>query len=188
MRRIAEAVLTALADAPQATIEQLAAVTGLSHKQISDACALLHRRKFIIRRSRPGWYQATDAGRELVAARGAIKSGPQGPTGHPPRNRTLRRRLWQALTMVHKATLPELLSLACAGNEKNANNNARKYLIALERAGYLAKMGIRSPGSSPTSNGFARWVLVKETGARPPVYNSRKRLVFDPNTQEEVRI
>ncbi len=90
--------------------------------------------------------------------------------------------------MLRKATIPELLSFAAIGEEKAADNNVRKYLLALEKAGYLVRDARRVPGIAPTSNGFARWVLIERTGPWAPIYSNRKRHLYDPNTKKEIAL
>lgn len=184
MRDVASKVLSTLHRGPGFTTEWLATETEFTRKQVSDACAVLVRRGLV--RSRvEGKFSVTDLGRELLSSGSRIVSGPAGPRGHRPTRSSLRERIWRALLMLRKATIPELLSYAAAGGEKAANNNTRKYLIALERAGYLVRDSRRVPGTSPTSNGFARWILLERTGPKPPMYNPRKKRVYDPNTKKE---
>lgn len=182
-------VLTVLNTATDSgnTTAGIARAGGLTPKQVVKSCGTLLRRGFV-GHIENGRYRINPSGRELLRAGNAVTSGPNGPTGHRENRQTLRERLWRALSLVRKATIPELLDLAAAGVEKNANNNARKYLIALERSGYVIRMGRRIPGTSPTSNGFVRWFLVKESGPKAPVYCGKKHIVFDPNTNEEVSV
>ncbi len=188
MRGTANAVLSALAAGPGFTTSWVSRTTGLTGKQVSDACGVLVRYGFVSSRVQ-GRFRVTDAGRELLAAGESIKSGhPDGPRERRIAGNTLRERVWRALGMLRKATIPELLSFASAGAEKAANNNVRKYLLALERAGYVVRDKRRVPGTAPTSNGYALFVLVEQTGPRAPIYSNRKGHVYDPNTKKEIRL
>ncbi|MDA8123494.1 MAG: hypothetical protein M0Z38_13140 [Deltaproteobacteria bacterium] len=186
MRGTADIVLAALAEGPGFTTAWVSKATGLTGKQVSDACGVLARRGYLSSRV-AGRYRVTDAGRELLSAGGAIKSGhPDGPRERRIARGSLRERVWRALGMLRKATIPELLSFAAAGQEKAANNNIRKYLLALEKSGHVVRDARRVPGTAPTSNGYALFVLVEKTGPRAPVYSNRKGHVYDPNTQKEI--
>ena len=185
MRGVATAVLSALERGPGFTTEWLSKQTGYTHKQVSDACAVLARRGFVASRV-VGKFRVTNAGRELLNAGGCVRPGhPDGPRDRRIVRDTLRDRVWRALRMLRTATIPEVLCLARAGDENAANNNVRKYLRALEKAGYVVRDARRVPGTAPTSNGFARFILVENTGAKAPVYSNRKGHLYDPNTGKE---
>ncbi len=186
MRGVATAVLSALARGPGFTTEWLSGQTGYTHKQVSDACAVLARRGFVASRV-VGKFRVTNAGRELLEEGGRIRSGhPDGPRERRIARDTLRGRVWRAMGMLRRATIPELVGYAAGGGEKAAAGNIRKYLLALEKAGYVVRDARRVPGTAPTSNGFALFVLVEKTGPKAPVYSNRKRHLYDPNTEKEI--
>ncbi|RJP17209.1 MAG: hypothetical protein C4529_15045 [Deltaproteobacteria bacterium] len=188
MRGVATAVLSALVRGPGFTTAWLSRETGLTAKQVSDACAVLLRRGFIASRV-AGRYRVTDTGRELLSAGEVVKSGhPAGPRDRRIVRNTLREKVWRALGMLRKATIPELLSFAAIGEEKAANNNVRKYLLALEKAGYLVRDARRVPGTAPTSNGYSLFVLIERTGPQAPIYSNRKGHLYDPNTKKEIAL
>jgi predicted transcriptional regulator len=190
VRPVVRDVLTAIAEAQTqyATTAQLVQKTGLPSKLVSRACQALLSRGLASHRER-GHYGITPVGRELLTAGKAITSGPSGPNRyHRDNKQTLRERIWRALSLSGKATINDLLNLAAAGTERDARCNARKYLTGLERAGYTIRMGKKEPGVAATSNGFPRWMLVKETGPKAPVVNLKRNVLFDPNTEEEIAL
>ena len=85
-----------------------------------------------------------------------------------------------AMRHLRKASLPELLTIVPGATTANLHH----YLCALEKAGYLRKLVIRRPGSAITSNGFQRWVLIRDSGPRAPSFSPRRNQVFDRNTGE----
>lgn len=184
MRWTTEKLLAALRATDDCrTVEELAAATGIDRKQVAKSCGILKTRGLAERR-RAGCYRLTEAGR--IADR-AVRSGPTGKhTGRRGANRapSLRERIWRALRSLHKASLPELLQVASLGDEKDAASNARRYLGWLEQAGYIARLRTREPGTAPTSNGFVRWLLVRDSGPLPPRRSTRDGGLFDPNTGE----
>jgi hypothetical protein len=186
------AILTALRGGFDLSSAEIAAGAGLTVVQASHGCAVLLRRALIApavvaSRVRPR-YRITPEGAAFLDSGRTIASGPTGPTAHHVKRASLREKIWRALTMTRKGTVPELLRLARSGGEKQAENNARKYLAALQRAGYVVPLTQRRPGTSFYSRGFICWLLVKDTGLLAPVYCSKKRVVFDPNTKEEVTV
>lgn len=177
------AVLNALASGRCLTMDQLAeALPDLSRRPLSDAAARLIERGYAERVER-GCFRATGAGL-LAHQRGErITSGPRGPMQRkrPVRN-GLATRLWRAMRLKGKFTLPALLELATR-DETQAESTAGRYLRALERAGYVMRLSRRETGTSMTSNGFIRWSLIRDTGEQAPIARGDGS-VYDPNTGE----
>lgn len=182
MTWLAEALLTVVAAAPAAvTVADLAAQTGRERHAIDKACGVLHRRG-LVDRPTLGAYRITPAGQALLAAGGAVRAGAPGCARRVKvRSQTLRARLWTALAHRRKATLPELLTLAAVGDERNAEHNARRYLHLLEQTGYLLRLPTRAPGLAPTSPGYLKWLVLRWTGPRAPVARARFTTLYDPN-------
>lgn len=186
----AEALLTAIgAAAPDECIteERLIEITGLEPRQIEGASLRLRKHEFV-ERVEPGCLRLTDAGREAIAAGTRVRSGPKGRQPGPRMfKNTLRMRVWSSLRLRKKASVADIVMLAAGDGprEKDMESNISHYLRALARAGYVMKMPRREPGSALTSNGFARWMLLKDTGPLAPVWRPKINAIYDPNTDTE---
>lgn len=179
-------LLAALRSDACLTVDELAAVTGLENRAVVKAAAALIARG-LADRAEVGCFTLTIQGQTFRAEGGAVTCGPAGPltqTYRRPRRQVLRDRLWAALRIKGKASLPELLEVAGNG-ERDAANSARRYTAALARAGYLRELR-REAGSAPTSNGFKRYALIRDTGPAAPQLRVRTHELFDPNTGEIV--
>ncbi len=166
--------------------------TGLTGRQVADACAKLEKHGYLQRELysddtvKPGCYKLTELGlRALDAAR--LTSGPKQAHGKPRAcPDSLRDRAWRTLRIRMKASVPELVGLLLDANVDGdaftrAQNNLHKYIRALLQAGYLTEMRRESP-TSPTSNGVKRYMLTRDTGPLPPL-SSPKR-VYDQNEKK----
>lgn len=199
---ITQSVLTCLHRLTDATDQvRLADVireSGLDNQQAVNACEKLVQHGYLNRnrcaggKVKPGQYTLTRSGRLAMEAGAKLISGPKGPHGKPKIVvNTLREKVWRALRIRQKLSAPEAVSLLCdadADSEtlKRMADNVQKYLRTLRRAGYLADMR-REPGSSLTSNGFKRYLLVRDTGSLAPV-KRRNGNVYDPNDGKEYGI
>lgn len=137
-----------------------------------------------------GCYRLTAKGLRCKRDGTVITSGPNGPDTalvRKARPTTLRQKLWNAIRARKKFSIDELLRLACNGSERDAHNNACKFVSALERVGYLRSLK-RAPGAALTSNGFQRWQLLKEmdTGIDAPVIRQSGE-VFDRNRNQIIK-
>ncbi|BCB26451.1 hypothetical protein SKTS_13370 [Sulfurimicrobium lacus] len=183
----AQTILTAivgLAHLDCVDIDLLVHHTKMERKQIANSCAILVNRE-LIERIKPGCYKLLPAGHVLIARGFEVKSGPRGETAVKQHTDTLRMKAWRAMRQRKKFSLGDLLVLVANGGEKAIENNVGQYLRALERAGYLTRMARREPGTAMTSNGFIRYLLVKDSGPLAPIWRPSKETVYDPNTQEE---
>lgn len=170
------------------TVAELASVTGMENRAVVKAAAALIARG-LAERAEVGCFTLTAEGQAFRDAGAEITSGPMRPltqTYRRWRKPALRDRLWAALRIKGKASIPELLELAGDG-ERDFSNAAQKFLKALSRAGYLRELR-REPGTAPTSNGFKRYQLLRDTGPEAPQLRVRQRQLFDPNTQETFEI
>ncbi len=185
-----QALLTAIAKAAPGeciTAARMVETTGMDAGQIDHSCAKLILHGFIDRTG-PGCYVLTEAGRTAIAEGKKIVSGPKGPTGKARRVAdTVRERAWRAMRIRSKFSLPELVGLVTRDGDKDPESNVRKYLGALQKAGYLVKLPRREAGTAPTSNGYVRWMLLPErnTGPLAPVWSPGRHSVRDPNTGAE---
>ena len=183
MTWLAHHVLAECAQAPQRlfALSELAARIERPAKNIGMACAALCRRE-LLENPEYGRYRILPSGLTLVESGKALRSGPAQGRAARISPRTLRHRVWKALGQRRKATLRDLLRLAATGAEGAAESNIRRYLRALEQAGYLQRVKRRQPGAHPTSNGHLQWVVLRWTGPRAPNYDSHYKTLYDPNT------
>lgn len=183
----AQKILTAIVELSHldcVDIDLLVHNTELARKQIADACTVLVNRE-LIERIKPGCYKITSAGLVLIQSGGEVKSGPRGETAAKQHTGTLRVKSWRAMRQRKKFSLNDLIVLVADGDEKSIESNLGKYLRALERAGYLTRMARREAGTATTSNGYLRYLLVRDSGPIAPVWRPSKNAVYDPNTREE---
>ncbi len=184
-------VLRALCGDPlgPSTVLYLVNDTGLPRKKILNAlgrliAARLAQRIEIPRKFGPRHcqYSPTAKGIALILCGGRVAPGPKGPLNgqRKTRKETFRARLWTALRMKRKATVPELVEAARRGYEKNAANNAQGFMRQLARAGIVTVLPVRAKGFAPSSPGFGRYALARDLGPKCPLAG-RKHL-FDPNS------
>lgn len=162
------------------------AAEHLLRKSIVSAVGTLVERG-LVERPEPGRYRLTSAGLIALNDQDGL---PSYPRQRAPRQcvKSLRTRLWRGMRAMQKFGIDDLLLCSANGDEADARNNAIKYVNALERGGYLARMRRRAPGDAPTSNGFVRWLLLRNTGPEAPIWQNRQDSVFDPNTRETVHL
>lgn len=187
-----EALLTAIGTAaPRACITEadLARLTGGGAKDVAMSCLKLRKHGLLEKTSR-GCHRLTDAGRAAFEQGAKLRSGPKGRyTGQAIKRGTLRERAWGAIRLLAKQraafTVDDLIMNAVAGGprERAVSSNLRRYLRALELAGYLQRMPVREPRAALTSNGAVRWRLDRDTGALAPVVSQIRRAVYDQNLE-----
>jgi len=182
MTWLAQRILAELARAPERDwpLAELAERLERPAKNISSACVTLHRRE-LLDRPAAGCYRILPAGVAVLESGRAVRSGPAHGRASRISTKTLRHRVWTALGQRRKTTLRELLRLAATGAEGSAESNVRRYLRALEQAGYLLRNKTRAPGGAPTSNGYLQWVVLRWTGPHAPSSNLRRQTLYDPN-------
>jgi hypothetical protein len=163
------------------TTAALVEMTGFEGRRVADACCRLVSRGWIVRRER-GCFELSAEGRRAVAAGETITGGPTGPLTQAvprrPRRRTVRDKMWSAMRVLGKVRIADMETMAGASRD-----NAQRYVGALEKAGYLVRLR-PEPGSAPTSNGYCRWLLVRNSGPEAPVYRALSADVYDRNTGE----
>ncbi len=170
------------------TVERLAELTGMTNRHIVNAAARLIERGLADRAER-GCFTRSVAGEEFQASGGVIKSGPRGHlTGRNrrPKRRTVRDRMWGALRIRGKVSVPELIELVSIEGETVTRGYVQRYLRALVAAGYLRELSRREPGTAPSSNGFKRFLLLRDTGPLTPLHSIRTHSILDPNTNEVI--
>lgn len=188
----AEQLLTVIRDSGMReciTEARLIELTGLTPRQVECSAATL-RRNGLIEKTGRGCHKLTSAGKEALTAGARLRSGPKGSWNKGTRRKagnTLRERVWRAIHIRRKFTVPEIITLVVDGTERgDVTSNVQKYIRALARAGYLIEMKRREPCVSPTSPGFKRWWMQDEkyTGPIAPVVRNNFTIVYDPNTEE----
>ena len=188
----AETVLTAISQHQSQTCvkeDDLVNITQLTAKQIEHACLKLREHGFI-EKTDVGCHSITDAGREAIASGQTIRSGPKAYTAPKVNKNSLRIKVWRAMRIRQKFSIPELVMLIATGGEKDITSNVGKYLRALEKAGIIVRMAKRERGAKLTSNGYIRYWLTPErnTGPNAPVWRVKKDVVYDPNTEQEYKL
>lgn len=164
-------MLRALSEGPKLTSE-LALAVGITTDHAGRVCRCLRARGVL--RTGGGIHELTEAGREAVERGEEITCGPQ--RGTVRREGSLRARAWRAMRIKERFGLDDLLTLLCDGSERTSQSNLRSYLIALERAGYLARL------KRSAANGGPRWLLILNSGPQAPAWNKQTRTIADPNT------
>lgn len=163
-------VLAALEGRECLTTEEIAARTALPRRAVVNGAACLISRGYL-ERAEVGCYRLTDSGREARATGVSLTSGPNGKlTQARPRERrrTFRDRLWAAMRLKAKFTIGDLLDVARAPGE-DGYDNARRYLRSLEAAGVVNRLARRAPGIALTSNGYAKFLLIRDLGPAAPI-------------------
>lgn len=173
--------------AGNATLDGLVFSLGAGRKEIVKAVQVLKRRGLAqthqvrageVSGPAPGTYRLTDTGEAFAESGREINPG----QGERPRQKTagLRERAWWHFRAHKVASMRELLTTHADGDEKAAHINVYKYLMALERAGILARLPYRAPARQ--SRGMVLWRLARDLGPKAPVWRQVAKTVFDPNS------
>ncbi len=190
MAWIAEQLLTAVAThSPDecVTIERMCEITSFNATQVERA-ALKLRKHGLMEKTEQGCHTLTDAGKAAVASGSTLRSGPREKhTATRVNKNSLRVRVWRAIRLRRKFSIPDLCMLVAQGGEKDIVSNIGKYVRALCKAGYLVKMPKRERGIAITSNGNIRYWLPDEqdTGPMAPIWRVAANTVYDQNTETE---
>jgi len=194
MAWIAEQVLTAIRDSGMReciTEERLLDLTSLSKRQVQQSCRLL-RGSGLLEKTGEGCHTITKSGMEALNAGARYRSGPKDgkQSGKRVWKDTDRIRIWRAIRIRRKFTVPEIITLVADEARGDMTSNVQKYVRALAKAGYLIELPKREAGTSLTSPGYKRWWLTddKDTGPEAPIWRLERGTVYDPNTKIEVAI
>lgn len=163
-------------------IRDLAVQLELSHAQVSQAAALLIGRA-LVERVEAGCFRLTAEGKTAVANGMTISTGVTGPVrkARPPKRVSIRQRAWNAMKIAKTFTVRDIVTSVARADDGNVEENIRRYCSALSKAGYLRRQMRRRQGSAPSSNGFAVYELVKDTGRFAPVISSKAGSIHDFN-------
>lgn len=167
-----------------ASVDEMAAHMGIERKRASQAACRLIRRGLVERLER-GSYQLSEAGRTMLTSDDVLKFGQiSANRRRAPSLGSLRQRAWNAMRLTRKFTLADIVTLAANELDGNPEHNLHRYFRALTLAGFLAELPTRSPGTALTSNGYKRWLLVRDSGETAPTVQVRAGIVVDHNTGE----
>lgn len=187
MTWVTQQVLASLAVNADLASSGIARASGVKGRSLENSLLKLSRLGFLVLED--GRYNLTKEGRAFVEAGKPLTSGPRGPQpGKRYFKGTLRERVWRAIRIKKKFSALEIIPLAARGQERDAESNVGKYLRVLARAGFLTTMKTRERGPAPTSPGFLRYLLVRDTGPQAPRWIPRRGCVYDPNTEEEHKL
>lgn len=183
---VATALLHNLASGACLTADQMAGSLGVTRAQAVTAAGKLIRRGYLVKMA-TGCFQLSESGSAAAASGEVITSGPIGKTGAIATHRnTFRERAWIAMRIRRRFTIGQIVASAGREGERNARENARKYISQLCRAGFVKQLLNRQPGTCMGSNGFKRFMLARDTGPRAPVYRAELQVIHDFNTGEDV--
>jgi predicted transcriptional regulator len=172
----AQSVLAAISagDNNSASIMQ---TTGLTRIQVTDAVRKLRGRGYV-EIPKPGNYRITDAGRTWLTTGKAIVSGQGAKKPRPASG--LRQRAWWLMTKDKTFTLDGLLYTVATGTERDAEDNLRRYLNALERTGFIARIQERRGSGSKTA---ITWrINADRLSRKAPIFRQRHQQVVCSKT------
>ncbi len=176
-------ILTLLADGRASTVAELAATLDMNHRQVTNGAAKLLQRGYLMRLA-DGRLQLTVEGIAAAAAGEVIKGSSQSKVRGI--RDTFRDRAWRAMRFRRRFTVGEIVSDAVRAGDGQPEDNARRYISRLKRAGYVGELPNRRQGTALSSNGFKQFVLLKNTGPRAPVWREALAVLHDFNTGEDV--
>jgi len=90
-----------------------------------------------------------------------------------------RARCWRAMRVLSTFSVPQLCMAA-----ETTPSNARFYLRALQRSGFVRKIRECESGCAGS---YDVWGLTRNSGPEAPIYRKNKT-VFDPNTKLTYRL
>ncbi|MDF2232199.1 hypothetical protein P2H44_06495 [Albimonas sp. CAU 1670] len=128
-------------------------------------------------------YAAREEGERGLRFRLTHKAGPQAPRlradGTPASQGSGQLNMWRSMRVAREFSTTDLAAYSSVPPVVVAPSSAQKYCLRLARAGYLRPLPRRS------GSGEVRYVLVRDTGPRPPRIR-RDGTLEDPNTGETV--
>jgi predicted transcriptional regulator of viral defense system len=157
------------------TTAEIAEATGLERKAVTQAVGkLIHRD--LIERAEVGCFRLTTAGAAAQADGMELTSAPIKQFTDMRKHRgSLRVRAWRAVRTLGKFTIGDVQAMA-SREERDAQGGVQRYLLLLERAGYLRRL--RKQGRE------LRYALIRDTGPEAPMVARDRRSVKDMNTKE----
>lgn len=128
----------------------------------------------------PTRYVLTEAGEQQAIS--GMKISPGQGERRCKKTIGLRERAWWEMRNKGTANLKQIVTTHADGSEKAAEVNVYKYLVALEKAGILARQGKRL--TTRKGNERVQWRLVLDLGVKAPVWRNRAQEVYDPNSEK----
>ncbi|WP_321392756.1 helix-turn-helix domain-containing protein [Emcibacter sp.] len=171
------------------TIEEMSRQSNLTRHALQDGAQKLLSAGYV-ERIEAGCYRLTNKGKTAKVDDTTLTSGPKGPLTFSKKTSfdSFTARIWRAMRVSRKFTVPDLVMLAKQGNEKEPEAAAGKYIRRLYQAGYLQLLPRREKGTAPTSNGFKKYLLVRDDGELHPRYRPKTGKVYDPNTKKNYEL
>jgi len=168
------------------TADAIAAHLPMDRHSVIVAVARLVSRRFIDRHE-DGTFQLTEEGRAFLSRGEAMRSGPRGPhTGpRPPPSSSFRQRAWSAMRLRRRFGLADIITLAARDGDSDPDSNLRRWLGALERAGYVATLSTRAGAHGRFSRGTKVFRLLRDTGPLAPAIR-QGGAIYDHNLREVV--
>ncbi|MBW7998409.1 MAG: hypothetical protein FVQ81_17920 [Candidatus Glassbacteria bacterium] len=163
------------------SLEDAARFVERSKSRVCQSLSVLVRRGLAEKPDR-GHYRITKAGIECFKSGGRVRSGLHDGSKRRPRRGSLRERVWKAARMARKFSVTDLVEIAAQENETSAARGARRYLLALERAGYLKRLK-NGPQAASNWKPVSRWALLRDTGPLHPLLMRDGKTVRDRNGQ-----
>lgn len=180
------AVLASLKAGGEITVQEIREAHDLSKRQAYNAINRLETRGFL-RWIRKYTWKVTDTGVQAAIDGFEFGPGSYGPIGNvrQPKN-SLRQRAWAAMRVRHSFTIGDIIADAGRGDEKREYENLNRYIRELRRAGVLGELPRREKGTAIGSNGFKRFILLKNLGPKAPAYRASVKAIHDFNTGEDI--
>ncbi len=92
----------------------------------------------------------------------------------------LRNKAWWVLRKNKSMTICQIQASICDGSEGDSTGNLRGWLNDLVKAGLFSRALI--PDGKLNSNGSYEYRILKDLGAKAPVVQKSKGVIYDPNT------
>jgi hypothetical protein len=154
-----------------------------THALVGRAIALQ-----LVERDHNGALILSDRGRSFLRE-GEAHARPflASPTGaRKPVADSLRQRAWAAMRLSGRFTVGSLVILAGRSGERTPDDNLRRYIRGLMRAGYVCRLPQRQSGPLTGAAAAHQYRLIRDTGPVAPVMRHRCKLLFDPNLGQHV--
>lgn len=186
MATLAEQMLTVMAaeagEEGCVLIQRLAEVAGCDIDIAGKRIEILLRNGLATMRS-VACYRITNEGAAYLSGVSTVRltAGPKQPHGADRSSESsLTARVWRALRIKEKATIPEIMELIEASPNQYAQ--VGRYVKVLVDARYLTRLPRRVKGQGMGNNGYALYLLTRDPGPKAPIWKPKAKQLRDPNT------
>lgn len=186
MSTLSEQLLTVMAAEAGADgcvmVDRLATATDRSIHKVGNLLHTLTSNGLATMRS-PGCYRVTDEGAAYLAGGSdrRLTTGPKAPHGADRSlPDSLTARVWRALRIKQKATVPELMEAIDA--EPHQYAQVGRYLKALVDAGLVTRLPRKVRGAGMGNTGYVQHLLPRDPGPLAPVFRAKANTLRCPNT------